>query len=96
MEGVWSQEIPSRKFRNPNKPLQSEVGDVVVEVYGVDAVEEEEEEEEMVEVSGQGLYRPNGAKTGRLQSGWNQLKILSCCWTGPERSGVTSRREIFY
>ena len=44
MEGVWSQEIPSRKFRNPNKPLHSEVGDVVVEVYGVDAVEEEEEE----------------------------------------------------
>ena len=64
----------------------------MVEVYGVDAVEEEE----MVEVSGQGLYRPNGAKTGRLQSGWNQLKILSCCWTGPERSGVTSRTEIFY
>ena len=55
VEGVWSQEIPSRKFRNPNKPLQSEVGDVVVEVYGVDAVEEEEEEEKMVEVSGQGL-----------------------------------------
>ena len=46
---------------------------------------------------GHGLYSPNGAKTGRLQSGLNSPKNLSCpVWsTGPESRGeVRQRRRI--
>ena len=53
----------------------------------------------VVVVSGQGLYRPKGAKTGRLQSGWKRPNILSSSTTrGLERRGEirqNRKTEVF-
>ena len=53
----------------------------------------------VVVVSGQGLYRPKGAKTGRLQSGWKRPNILSSSTTrGLERRGEirqSRKTEVF-
>ena len=72
------------------------VGAAVVGAAVVGAVVDEAVVGATVE-GGHGLYSPNGAKTGRLQSGLNSPKNLSCpVWsTGPESRGeVRQRRRI--